>query len=126
MDGVGGHSVQRTREQPGDVRLSNSPEQMAKLSVIAPLFDAKVFAGAEGFYVSRRQTLMETQADGFFLTNLTVSSPSLLRGWDVSVSAYNLFFQRYGDPGSGEHLQDVILGDGRNFRVKLTYNFGLR
>ena len=121
-----GYSVQRTREQPGALRLTNSPESMATLSVVAPLLDAKVFAGAEGFYVSGRQTLMGTQADGFFVTNLTVSSPALLSGWDLSVSAYNLFDQRYGDPGSGEHLQDVILRDGRNFRVKLTYNFGFR
>ena len=59
-------------------------------------------------------------------TNLTVSSPALLSGWDLSLSVYNLFDQRYGDPGSGEHLQDVILRDGRNFRVKLIYNFGFR
>ena len=124
--GRAGYSVQQTREQPGDLSLTNSPRHMAKVSAIVPLLDGKLFAGAEGFYVSSRRTLMDSQADGFFLTNLTLSTSSLLSGWDVSLSAYNLFDQRYGDPGSSEHLQDVILWDGRNFRVKLTYNFGFQ
>ena len=121
-----GYSMQNTREHPGGTSLTNSPRHMAKLSAIVPFFDRKVFAGAEGYYVGPRQTLMDTQADGFFLTNLTVSSQRLLSGWDVSVSAYNLFDQQYGDPGSSEHLQDVILRNGRNFRVRLTYNFVVR
>jgi iron complex outermembrane receptor protein len=125
--GRAGYSVQRAHEQPVDMGdLTNSPRHMSKFNLIAPLIDEKVFAGTEGIYVSGRKTLMDSQADGFFLTNLTVSSPALLSGWDVSLSVYNLFDQRYGDPGSGEHLQDVILRDGRNFRVKLTYNFGVR
>ena len=122
-----GYTTQRSHEQPVDLGvLTNSPQHMAKVSAIAPLLDERVFAGVEGLYVSGRRTLMDSQADGFFLTNLTLSSAALLSGWDVSVSAYNLFDQRYGDPGSGEHLQDVILRNGRNFRVKLTYSFGLR
>ncbi len=124
--GRAGYSFQQTREQPGDLMLTNSPRHMAKVSGIVPVVDGKVFAGAEGFYVSSRRTLMDTQADGSFVTNLTLSSPVLLRGWDVSFSAYNLFDQRYGDPSSAEHLQDVILRNGRNFRVKLTYNFGFQ
>jgi len=124
--GRAGYSVQRSRERGVSQRLTNSPTHMAKFNLIAPFVDSKVFAGVEGLYVSGRRTLMDSQADGFFLTNLTLSGPRLLNDWDVSLSVYNLFDQRYGDPGSGEHLQDVILRDGRNFRVKLIYNFGLR
>jgi iron complex outermembrane receptor protein len=122
--GRAGYGVQRTREQPGDVRLSNSPRHLLKLNLIAPLADGRIFAGAEGLYVSSRRTLADTTTDGYFLTNLTVSSGALLRGWDVSASVYNLFDQRYGDPGGSEHLQTVIIQDGRNFRVRFGYNFG--
>lgn len=123
--GRAGYSVQRTREHPGDMILSNSPRHMVKLGAIVPLIDERVFAGADAYYVGSRRTLMDTQAAGFFLTNLTISSQGLLNGWDLSVSAYNLFDERYGDPGSSEHLQDVILRNGRNFRVQLIYNFGV-
>ena len=84
--GRAGYSVQQTREQPGDLSLTNSPRHMAKVSAIVPLLDGKLFAGAEGFYVSSRRTLMDSQADGFFLTNLTLSTSSLLSGWDGRVA----------------------------------------
>jgi hypothetical protein len=35
----------------------------------------------------------------------------------------NLFDEKYSDPGSTEHIQDLIKQDGRAFRVKLTYAF---
>jgi outer membrane receptor protein involved in Fe transport len=35
----------------------------------------------------------------------------------------NLFDYRYGDPGSGEHLQNIIEQDGRTFWLKLKYRF---
>ena len=86
-----GYSTQNSHEQPVDLgALTNSTRHMAKASVIAPLIGERVFAGVEGLYVSSRRTLMDSQADGFFLTNLTLSTSSLLSGWDVSVSAYNL------------------------------------
>ncbi|MBI5196615.1 MAG: hypothetical protein HZA10_09865 [Nitrospirae bacterium] len=31
--------------------------------------------------------------------------------------------KKYGDPGAGEHTQDIIEQDGRSFRTKLTYRF---
>jgi iron complex outermembrane receptor protein len=31
--------------------------------------------------------------------------------------------KKYGDPGAGEHTQDIIEQDGRSFRAKLTYKF---
>ncbi len=126
-----GYSVQRTREilggqfgSPAHLNLTNSPRHMAKVSSIVPLLGEKLFAGVEEFFVSGRDTLASLQADSFLVTNLTLSSPAVFKGWDASLSVYNLFDRRYGDPGSTEHVQDVIQRDGRNFRLKLTYSFG--
>lgn len=124
--GRAGYGLQRTREFPGNLALSNSPTHMVKLNFIAPLLDSKVFAGVEALYMSARRTLAASETSGAFLTNLTLSSATLPGGWDLSFSAYNLFDQRYWDPGSGEHLQDRILQDGRSFRLKLGYRFGAR
>jgi outer membrane receptor for ferrienterochelin and colicin len=57
------------------------------------------------------------------LTNLTLFSQKLLPGVELSGSIHNLFDQRYGDPGSGEHRQDIIEQDGRTFWLKAKYSF---
>jgi len=47
----------------------------------------------------------------------------VVKGLEVSASVYNLFDRKYGEPGSGEHPQDVIEQDGRSVRLQLTYGF---
>ena len=88
-----------------------------------PLIKEKLFAGIETQYISTRRTLAGNDADAFGRVNLTLSSTKLLKGLEASASVYNLFDKKYGDPGSGEHLQDVIEQDGRSFRLQLTYGF---
>ena len=124
--GRAGYGLQRAREHPSALALTNSPLHLAKLNLIVPLAGERVFAGAEGLYMSTRRTLTGRPAEASILLNVTVSTQSFLDGWDVSASIYNLLNERYGDPGSGAHLQDVIPRDGRHFRVRLRYNFGFR
>ena len=68
-------------------------------------------------------TLAGTQAKNVFLTNVTLFTQQLVTGWEFSAHLNNLFDYRYGDPGSGEHLQDTIEQDGRTFWLKLKYRF---
>ena len=62
-------------------------------------------------------------AGGFFLSNITLSSQKLFRGFELSASIYNLVNNRYGDPVSEELRQNIIEQDGRTFRFKLSYHF---
>lgn len=73
--------------------------------------------------MSDRKTLADEYADDFFVANLTLSGRNLLKGLEVSASVYNVFDEKYGDPGSGEHLQEVIEQDGRSFWVQVSYRF---
>ena len=73
--------------------------------------------------MGERKTLGGNTARGAVLTNLTLLSERVLGGLDVSLSLYNLFDIRYAHPGGGELLQDVIVQDGRDFRLKLSYRF---
>jgi hypothetical protein len=41
----------------------------------------------------------------------------------MSASVYNAFNRIYGDPASVAHLEDIILQNGRNFRLKFTNHF---
>ena len=103
--------------------MSNSPRNLAKLSLIAPLYRDQLFAGAEVLYTDRVRTLSGEQIDGFALVNLTLFSRELLKGLEASVSVYNVFDIHYGYPGSADHRQEMLPGQGRDFRVKLTYHF---
>ncbi len=117
------YARQRAEQADTHARLSNSPGHLAKLNVIAPLVEDKLFAGLELMYSSSVNTLIGNKVDDYWTANLTLFSRRFAKGMELSASVYNLFDQRYGYPGAGEHAQAVLLQDGRSFRVKLTYRF---
>lgn len=111
-----------TNDTTGELSL-NSPKHLAKLDLSVPILSGKLFAGIEEQFTGRRSTIAGNYTGSFFLTNVTLFSRNLARGVELSGSIYNLFDKRYGDPGSTEHIQDIIEQDGRTYRVKLTYAF---
>jgi outer membrane receptor for ferrienterochelin and colicins len=117
------YTIQDARDAHSGGVLSNSPKQLPKLNVIAPLVKNGFFGSFEGQYTSRRRTVVGTDTGGFFIANLTFYSQEFARRLQLSASVYNLFGKRYADPGSEEHLQPAITQDGRNFRIKLVYRF---
>ena len=110
--------------QPGVVR-SDSPKQLAKLNLVAPVMRDKLFAGLEFQYTSKRLTFHGNEASGFGVVNFTLFSQNLMKGLELSGSVYNLLDRRYSDPATpiSSHTDDLIARDGRALRVKLTYRF---
>ncbi|UFS68795.1 TonB-dependent receptor [Geomonas sp. RF6] len=119
----GSYAFQVARDDATGVTLPDSPRHLGKINLIAPCYKDRLFTGVELQYLSKRKTLAGRSDKPHLLTNLTLFSRKLVEGVELSGSIYNLFDVRYGDPGSGEHLQDVIPQDGRLFRIKLTYQF---
>ena len=117
------YTLQETRDRTTGERLTDSPEQMLKFNVRAPLYPEKIFASLEFQYTTQRTTWLGTDAGGFGVVNFTLLGVKLVKGLDASVSLYNILDRKYGDPATPSHLQDVIERDGRDFRVKLTYRF---
>jgi outer membrane receptor for ferrienterochelin and colicins len=117
------YTVQESRSQLDNDSLTNSPRHLGKINVIAPLLSQKLFASFEGQELSRRETVKETFAGGFFIANATLFSKDMFGRLQASASVYNLFDKRYADPAGNEFRQHSIPQDGRNFRVKLTYRF---
>ena len=117
------YTYQQAENSETGLELTNSPHHLAKLNLIVPVYQDKTFTGIELQYTGKRLTLGGNEADDFFLANLTLLRSELFKGLEVSASLYNLFNKKYSDPGGGEHLQDLLSQDGRNFRVKLTYRF---
>ncbi len=123
LEGRISYTFQESSNIETNETLTNSPGHMAKLNLIAPFIKGTLFTGIEEQYMSKRKTLKGNNAEGFFVTNLTLFSRNLLKGLEISGSIYNVFDKKYGDPGSEEHLQDIIQQDGRSFRLKITYAF---
>jgi len=119
------YTMQKAKDVNTGAVLTNSPEELAKLNVIVPLVKDRVFLDPEVQYASKRKTVAGSAAPAFTLVNLTLYGRRLREGLDASISVYNVFDKKYGDPGAGppQHVQDVIEQDGRTFRVKLTYAF---
>ena len=120
------YSVQDAVNRGTGELLSNAPKHLAKLNVIVPLMREKLFAAVDAQYVSRRKTLEDGWVGSYPVVNLTLFNTRLFPHVDLSASVYNLFDKQFSDPGGEEHLQNTILQDGRNFRVKLTWRWGQR
>jgi outer membrane receptor for ferrienterochelin and colicins len=103
--------------------LTNSPRNLVKLNLSAPVGVEHLFTGFELQYVGRRKGATGESVHGYVLANLTLFARELAKGLELSASVYNLFDQRFGDPAGREHLQEEIEQDGMSFRVKLTYRF---
>ena len=116
------YAIQKTETRAPRLELSNSPRHMAKLYLLAPL-RAGLTAGVDAQYLSNRKTLSGGNAPAYMLTNFSLLAPRLFGRFDVSATLYNLFDTKYGNPGSEEHVQDIIPQDRRNFRVKTTLHY---
>jgi len=117
------YAYQRTKNKDTGTVLTNSPQHLLKLNVVAPLFEDKLFASLELQYMSERWTLAGGRAEDFFVANLTLFAEELVDGLELSASVYNLFDTKYDDPGAVEHQQDLIEQDGLSFRFQVTYTF---
>ena len=117
------YSLQRTEDRATGIELTNSPRQMTKLLLLAPLGVHAITAGLDAQYTSGRRTLAGGSTDGAVVTNLSLLAPRTFGRFDVSGTIYNLFDVRYDVPGSDEHTQDIIQQDGRSFRVKSTLHY---
>jgi iron complex outermembrane receptor protein len=117
------YALQRTEDAITGMILTNSPRQLAKFNLTAPLPAGAWRGGLEWQYTDRRRTLSGGETASHVLTNLTLSSGRLVKGLEISASLYNLFDKAYSGPGGEEHLQDVIPQDGRGWRLKLNYRY---
>jgi outer membrane cobalamin receptor len=131
------YSLQRTENRDTHVGLPDSPENMIKLNVNAPLYKDKLFAGLEVQYTSQSKTeyynflapgapfvVPGPNSPGFTIVNFTLFSHDLfVKNLELSASVYNLFNTKYYEPASNFHLQPYIPQNGINFRLKLTYRF---
>ena len=103
--------------------LTNSPKHLAKLNVIVPMLQRKLFAGLEAQFNGPATSLEGDTARSFQVLNATLLGHAVGKHLDISTSLYNILDKKYFDPAPVGLTQDQIQQDGRNFRVKITARF---
>ncbi len=116
------YAYQQAKEENNSRLPQNSPVHLTKLNIIAPIWREKLFAGLEVQYTSQRNSVSEN-VPGFLLANFTVSSKDLLPRMEISGSLYNLLDRTYSDPSSPDLSAEKVKQNGRQFRIKLSYEF---
>jgi outer membrane receptor protein involved in Fe transport len=101
--------------------VANSPEVLGKLNFSSPLPFHDMRLGYELRYDSSRFTLNGSNLGGYTLSNLFVSTESLVKGLELSLGIDNLFNKRYAQPASAQHWQNSLEQDGRSVRADVHY-----
>lgn len=96
--------------------LANSPRALGKLVFGVPLVRGWTAAG-EWLAMGDRRSLAAS-VPGHARANLVVSSPRSARYGEFSAGFYNVANRRYADPASSAFIQDAIVQDGRQFRLR--------
>jgi outer membrane receptor for ferrienterochelin and colicins len=120
------YTIQDSHNENVNNPVNSYPKHLPKINLIAPLIGRKVFASFEGQYVNERRTFSNAVVGGYFVSNATLFAPNIIRGLDLSLSAYNLLDRHYADPGSPGLTEAAIPQDGRTLQVKLTYRFAAK
>jgi iron complex outermembrane receptor protein len=123
VEGRLSYSFQNTVDAVTDIRLSNSPQHLAKAEVIWPFAHRGLFLGSDLQYMSSRTTLAGTEVRPYGIANLTLSSREFAGGFQLSGSVHNLFNRIYSDPVGAEIEEPAIAQNGRDFRIKLSRVF---
>jgi outer membrane receptor for ferrienterochelin and colicins len=123
LEGTVSYSFQDVRSPSTPMPLTNSPKHLVQASLSVPLFKQELFASMDLQYVSKRATLTGQYTGSYVVPNFTIFSRKILKGWELSASLYNAFNQKYADPGGAGLVEDAIVQDGRNFRIKVGYRF---
>ncbi len=102
----------------------NAAAHMVKFNLTAPLITEKLFAGLEVQYISDRLA----QAGGptindYTVSNLSITSENWLKGLKIDGAIYNLFDSHYSDPATPDQSVRIIPQDGRNLRIRISYEF---
>ena len=116
------YSWQDAKNDATGQQLSNSPTNLAKLNYSTNMSEDMTI-GFDMNYTGSRKSRSGNTIGGYTLSNLIFVMKHVDHGLALTTGIYNLFDKTFSDPVSDEFIQDSIMQNGRNFRVKLLYSF---
>lgn len=123
------YSYQESKDLNNGVGMNNSPHNLVKAALTAPIPAGKTFATLETAYTGSRTNTKQERISGAAIVNLTLLNRDLIKGLELSASIYNLLDKRYGHPSSDDQINSLsqslrsIPQDGITFRLKASYRF---
>lgn len=123
LQGKASYSYTRNGDVLTRKSLTNSPEHLAKLNLIVPLLQQKLFGGLDAQFNGPATTLTGASTSSFQVFNLTLLGHAMGKHLDISASVYNLLDKKYFDPAPVGFTQDQIQQDGRNLRAGIIARF---
>ena len=118
-----GYNWSDTENRETGARLSNSPEHMVGINLLAPVVTPRLTAGVEVQYIGDRRTVSGEQLGGFTVANATLRARRLPGDFEVLFSVYNLYDKAYVHAVSKDIEGGTVAQDGRTFRVKAMKRF---
>lgn len=115
-----GYSATNARDDLTGERLTNSPVQLGKLALIAPLVGETVHLGVDATYTGRALTRAGAWTRAGGLLNLALSALRLPGGLEPTLRVTNVFDRRHDIVGGPELTQDTLPGPRRAWRLALT------
>jgi iron complex outermembrane receptor protein len=94
-----------------------------KIHYAEPLFNNYAKLGVENIFIGDRKTEQGSLADAYDLINMNLTSDRILQGLDASVGVYNLLDNHYQMLGGSGGTNNILLMNGREFRLKLQVTF---
>ena len=125
IEGLASYAFQHTTDLETRAHVTNSPRHVAKLRFSTPGPVPGSSIAFETQDLGTRTTLAGNTADPAALATITLVEP-VGRRVDFVAAVRNVFNNRYADPASAAHRQDVIEQDGRTFTVGLRWRFWAR
>jgi iron complex outermembrane receptor protein len=112
------YALQEATDRATGLALTNSPRQMLKGRVSAPLFGNGSSVALEVLGIGSRLTVGGNAAASATTADVTVIKP-LGSSVELVGNVRNLFDVDYAVPGGSQYVQDTIPQNGRTFRVGL-------
>lgn len=112
---------QETVDDATDRQLTNSPKDIFRLGLAVP-FAERFAAAAEARYESSRTTVYETELGSFVVADLHLTA-ELSERIHLGLHVRNAFDEDYQTPGGIEHVQAGLPQEGRDARLRLTFDF---
>jgi outer membrane receptor protein involved in Fe transport len=123
LEGTLSYTFQDAIKKGSDLPLTNSPKNLLQANLSVPLVKQKLYASVDLQSLGNRATLTGQYSGAYAVTNVTLFTRKIVKGWEASVSIYNIFNEKYADPAGNGLAEDVIFQDGRTARIKIGYAF---
>jgi iron complex outermembrane receptor protein len=123
FEGRFGWAFQDAEDRATGSELSNAPDHLGNASLWAPIVGERLGAGVGVRYVGSRNTPSGGEVGSSTVVDLNLLAKRVVGGLDVSVSAFNLLDEGYADPVGPDVPGEIVVQDGRSFRLSLRYAF---